>query len=357
MSVATTIGQAFRKYKGAGAAGMSAAEKALLARFSKKYPDAYKAAQKKWKNTNFKASDGVVDKVKGKVTDLVAKSKEMVKRPKGKVKAKGKEVVPFKPKSEVAIRNKGNVGKPRNEVVRGTGKDVVKRPNGGVAKVKAKGGKGKNGRRLVRTAPVMNDEPTVAPAPKPTVKKKSTPSVSKPRVATPAPAPRPQQRPISAATVDPLNLFGNKNGYNPFSNTERAAQGVGSVGLGDIFSANLGDERQFTQAQVDDTRAAMQAGLLDAPTAPMYPGSGLVTGPGVGPEVGPIEAYSRTPMSAFAGGIPAPVARAPIPAAQPVAQPAPGQPAPSVGGYVPTTQVKRDVGRLTPEQSAVIDLF
>ena len=51
--------------------------------------------------------------------------------------------------------------------------------------------------------------------------------------------PKAKPVPQRAATADPLNLFGNKNGYNPFSTKERKAAGKGKLSFKDFFTNNM----------------------------------------------------------------------------------------------------------------------
>jgi len=52
--------------------------------------------------------------------------------------------------------------------------------------------------------------------------------------------PKAKPAPQRAATADPLNLFGQRNGYNPFSNKERIANGQKKLSFTDFFKSNVG---------------------------------------------------------------------------------------------------------------------
>ena len=88
-----------------------------------------------------------------------------------------------------------------------------------------------------------NTEPVQKPRKVPKKKNTSRKFQNK-RKAVPVAAKQQEQRPVKqrAARVDPLNIFGNKDGYNPFSNKERIAAGQKKLSLLDLFRPGVGTE-------------------------------------------------------------------------------------------------------------------
>lgn len=79
----------------------------------------------------------------------------------------------------------------------------------------------------------------VVPKPKPTAKK-PTRKASNTKGANVRKAVKAAPNRQKMATVDPLNLFGNKNGFNPFSNKERKENGYEPLSFVDFFKSGLG---------------------------------------------------------------------------------------------------------------------
>jgi len=279
-------------------------------------------------------------------------------------KSVGKDVI-VRPKGELVSKPKG-IGK--DVVKKQPGKSVAKKPSEEIKRyrgLKPKKNNKTNRNALKMIAQTIVNDSEFGPKPKPESKSKSgskpKKSGTKKASSTPKPTydlgqgvavastPRP-----GLATVDPLNIFGNKNGVNPFSTDERLAYGYAAPAVQDLFAADMGASRENLNP-------------LEAANAAMSPADALAfdrmqaEANGYLPEFQAQQAAFAQPAAQV---VPEPVMAASSPfiggQPAPMAQPVPAAPMPTANRlqqkYVPQAQLESDAAKLYANTEAV-DLF
>jgi len=284
---------------------------------------------------------------KGQEIVQAVKGKSPAVRPKGEVvkSAKGKYDRSNKPdKSKELVHKPGTnrAGKPDKSKAPRDITSIGKKPG----KIKVKNANKKDALKLIAALGLGSGEAKPTPAktktkskPK-TTAKKTVPAAPKYDLGVPMTdaemgAPRP-----GFATTDPLNLFGNKNGINPFSSPEREAFGYSAFAPMDAFRGDVGAGRESLTPPEQMNAAMTPADLLAFDRNEAQAGGYL-------PQFNAQQAVFNQP--------------APVVAEAPVVAPAPIAPAPVANRlqqkYVPESQIASDAARISPEMDRTLSMF